>query len=340
MARTVTSRLLGSASAIFGASVLAFLFLRIVPSNPARLILGAHAPQASVEALYRQMGLNQPLWVQYWRYISAFFRGDWGFSFGNGQPVTTVFRERLPASLELGFYAFLFAFSAAVILALVATYRRRPLVDRFVRMVSYIALGTPAFWFGLLLLLVFSVYLGILPGPEGRLSTNTPPPPSITGFYTIDALLAGQLSTFADALKHLILPAIALAVPAFGYLVRLLRANLLEVAREPFLVVVRSKGLGHWRAFRRHALPNAFLPTLTASSLVFAELLTGSVLVETVFNWPGIGAETVQSILRQDYAVVQAFIFLSALAYVTATLITDLLYGVIDPRVRIPSVVR
>jgi ABC-type dipeptide/oligopeptide/nickel transport system permease component len=167
-----------------------------------------------------------------------------------------------------------------------------------------------------------------------------PPPPEVTRLYTVDALIAGQPGVFLDALRHLFLPAVALGLAPFAYLVRLLRANLLEVSREPFIVVVRSKGIGRWTAFARHALPNAFLPTLTASGLLLAQLLGGSVLVEKVFNWPGVGALVVDSILRQDYAVVQAFILLSAFAYVSINLVVDVLYGVIDPRVRVPSEAR
>jgi peptide/nickel transport system permease protein len=160
------------------------------------------------------------------------------------------------------------------------------------------------------------------------------PPPTVTGLYTVDAILTGQWGTLADALAHLLLPALTLGFAPFAYLVRLLRANLLEVAREQFILVVRSKGLGRWTAFARHALPNAFLPTLTAGGLLLAQLVAGSVLVERVFNWPGVGALVVTSILSQDYAVVQSFILLSAIAYVGVNLIVDMLYGVIDPRVR------
>ena len=167
------------------------------------------------------------------------------------------------------------------------------------------------------------------------MAVDTQAPDSITHFYTVDALLRGQFGVFIDAVRHLLLPAITLGLAPFAYLVRLLRANLLEVSREPFIVVVRSKGIGRLMAFARHALPNAFLPTLTAAGLILAQLLSGSVLVEVVFNWPGIGALVADSILRQDYAVVQTFILLSAFAYVIVNLVVDILYGVIDPRIRL-----
>lgn len=185
---------------------------------------------------------------------------------------------------------------------------------------------------------MFFSTLHILPGPEGRLSVQASPPPAVTRMYTIDALLAGELGTLWQAFLHLILPALALGVSSFSFLVRLLRANLLEVSREPFITVARGKGLRRWSAFRRHALPNAFLPTLTAGGLVLGEFLAGSVLIERVFNWPGVGSLVFDAIVKQDYAIVQTFILLSAVMFVLVNLVVDLLYAVIDPRVRIPSV--
>jgi len=172
---------------------------------------------------------------------------------------------------------------------------------------------------------------------DGRLSPTATAPPQVTGFYTIDALLAGQWGTFWDAAMHLVLPAVTLGFILFAVLVRLLRANLLGVEREHFLLVVKSKGIARWPAFVRHAVPNAVLPTMTAAGLLLAELLTGSVLVERVFNWPGVGGLIVDSIQRKDYAVTQAFILLVALAYVIVNAVVDLLYILIDPRTRLPA---
>jgi peptide/nickel transport system permease protein len=334
--RGIGEKFVGAFAAVFGASLIAFFLLRVLPGDPARLVVG---PLATPEALKQQenaMGLHQPVWTQYWRYIKGFVTGDWGFAYSAGETVRQQIGARLPATLELGFYAFVFSFVLAVLLALLATYRRRPVVDGTVRALSFFGLGTPPFWFGLVALLLFTQKWHVLPGPDGRLSPNYQPPPTVTHFYTIDALIAGQWGTARDAFAHLVLPVVTLALPPFAFLVRLLRANLLDISRENFIVVVRSKGLGRWPAYARHALPNAFLPTLTASGLLLAQLLTGSVLVETVFNWPGVGALVVDSILRQDFAVVQTFILLSAVFYVAINLTVDILYGYIDPRVRVP----
>lgn len=333
MTRYVISKVASAVVTVLGASLIAFVLLRLLPGDPVRLVVGRLATPAEVAATRRAMGLDLPVPVQFYRYLTGFVRGDWGYSYTVGQPVRTLIVTRLPASLELGFCAFVLAFAAALVLALLSV-RSRP-ADRIVRGLSFIGLGTPPFWLALLFLLLLSQHFHLFPGPEGRLSPGVPPPPPVTRFYTADALLAGQWGTFGDALRHLVLPALTLGFADFAFLVRLLRTNLMEVSREPFISVARGKGLVRSLALRRHALPNAFLPTLTVGGLVLAELLAGSVLIETVFDWPGVGALVAQSIQRKDYAVVETFILLSAVAYVVVNLVVDLLYGVIDPRVRV-----
>ncbi len=338
MGPVVARRVVGSLAAIFGASILAFVIMRVLPGDPARLILGPLAPPGAVRSIRHQLGLDQPIYVQYWRYITDFFKGNWGYSYSDGESVRQLIGDRAPATIELALFSFAITMIAAVGLALLTTYRHRPVADRTVRGISYLGFGTPPFFVALILLIIFFSTLHILPGPEGRLAPTTTPPPTVTHLYTVDALLAGQFGTFWQAFEHLILPAIALGLVEFSFLVRLLRANLLEVSREPFLTVARGKGLPRWRAFRRHALPNAFLPTLTVGGLILGEFLAGSVLIERIFNWPGVGALVFDAIEKQDYSVVETFILLSAVMFVVVNLIVDLLYLVIDPRVRIPAV--
>ena len=335
--RLVLGRLATSALALLGASLIAFVVLRVTPGDPARLFLGPFATQEAVDRLEDDLGLNEPIPVQYFRYMADFLRGDWGFAYTTGQPVATLLANRIPATIELGLYAFGFAVVFAVGLALVAAYRRGPISDGGARALSFLGLGVPPFWLGLMLLVIFFERLGWLPGPEGRLGLLTEPPPALTRLYTVDALIHGDLATFADALRHLVLPAVTLGLLPLAFLLRLLRANLLDVSGELFITVARSRGLSRWTVFVRHALPNAFLPTLTASGLILGQLLAGSVLVEKVFNWPGAGALVTDGILRQDFSVVQAFILLSALVYVLANVVVDVLAGLIDPRVRQPA---
>ena len=338
MSRVIAYRLLGSIAAIFGASLLAFLIMRVLPGDPARLILGPLASPKALAEVNHELGLDEPVFVQYWHYITDFFRGDWGYSYALGASVKSLFVERFPATIELALFSFIITMASAVGLALLSTYRHRPLTDTIVRTASYIGFGTPPFFLALLLLYFFFTKWHLLPGPEGRLAVGAVPPPSVTGLYPIDALLAGELNTFWESIRHLILPAIALGIGSFSFIVRLLRANLLEVSREPFLIVARGKGLPRWTAFRRHALPNAFLPTLTSAGLVLGEFLAGSVLVERVFDWPGIGSLVFEAIVKQDFVIVQAFILFSAVMFVLVNLMVDILYAVIDPRVRIPAV--
>lgn len=316
---------------IFGASVLAFLVLRAVPTNPARLIAGPFATEEVIAQVTASLGLDKPLPVQYFDYIVSFFSGDWGFSYSAGQPVLSQILQRLPASAELALYAFLFAFIGAVVITVAINYLRSVWLDRLLRLVSFISVGVPPFWLALLFLMVFFEQFGWFPGPVGR----GPAPEEIrTGLYTIDYLLAGNFSGFGTAFHHLALPSLALALGPFGYLVRLLRANMLDVVNEPFVTVLHAKGVAPVTTHFRHILPNAFLPTLTAGGLILAQLLGGSVLVERIFAWPGIGTLVIDGILRQDYAVVQAFIMLSAIIYIGVNLLVDILYGYVDPRVR------
>jgi ABC-type dipeptide/oligopeptide/nickel transport system permease component len=338
MGGVVTRRLLGSVGAILGATILAFIILRALPGNPARLIVGPLGTPQAVASVEHQIGLDKPVFTQYWLYISHFFEGNWGYSYADGKSVSSLIGERLPATIELALFSFAITMFFAIACALLVTYRRRPFADRILRGVAYLGFGTPPFFVALLLLIVFFRSFHILPGPEGRLGLQANPPPTITHLYTIDALIAGQFGTFWAALKHLILPGVALGLSSFSFIVRLLRANLLEISREPFITVARGKGLSRWTAFRRHALPNAFLPTLTAGGLVLGEFLAGSVLIERVFNWPGIGSLVFDAIVKQDFAIVQTFILLSAVMFVLVNLVVDLLYAVIDPRVRISSV--
>jgi ABC-type dipeptide/oligopeptide/nickel transport system permease component len=334
----IAKRVLGSLGAIFGATILAFIIMRALPGNPARLIVGPLATPQALASVSHEIGLDKPIFTQYWLFISHFFEGNWGYSYADGKSVSALIGERLPATIELAIFSFGITMICAILAALLVTYRRRPIADRILRGVAYLGFGTPPFFIALILLIVFFRSFHVLPGPEGRLGLQANPPPTVTHMYTLDALIAGKFATFWSAIEHLILPGVALGLSSFSFIVRLLRANLLEVSREPFITVARGKGLRRWTAFRRHALPNAFLPTLTAGGLVLGEFLAGSVLIERVFNWPGIGSLVFDAIVKQDYAIVQTFILLSAVMFVLVNLIVDLLYAVIDPRVRIPAV--
>lgn len=337
MLSIVVRRVVSSLAAIFGATLLAFIFLRVAPANPARLILGQFASDDAVAALTEKMGLNDPLPVQFGNFVVQFFTGDWGFSYSVGQSVAAALGDRLPASIELGLYAFGFALVGALVLGVAVTYKHRPVFDQIVNIAGFFGLGLAPFWLGIVLLLIFSQQTGLFPGPDGRLSPGVEPPPAITRMYTVDALLSGRIGTFADALWHLVLPAFTLGVASLAFLTRLLRANLRDVSRAPFILVAESKGLTRLATFRRHALPNAMIPTLMAAGLIFGQMLAGSVLVETVFHWPGVGALITDGILANDFSVVQVFVLLAAVGYVLINLVVDLIVARIDPRLRVET---
>ncbi|MVA81434.1 ABC transporter permease subunit [Agrobacterium vitis] len=331
MLRFIMERIFSALLTLLGASLIAFIVLRAVPTNPARLIAGPFATDEVIRQVEAALGLNKPLYIQYADYIVGFVRGDWGFSYSAGQPVLQQIGQRLPASAELALYAFLFAFIGAIFLTVFSVFARSRWLDRLLRGSAFVFVGVPPFWIALLFLIVFSENLGWFPGPVGR---GDAPPAVVTGLYSIDFLLAGDMSGFFGALHSLALPSVTLALGSLGYLIRLLRANLLDTANEPFVTVLHAKGVSGLAIAFGHVLPNAFLPTLTAGGLILAQLLGGSVLVERIYTWPGVGGLVIDGILRQDYAVVQAFILLSALIYIVVNFLVDILYGVVDPRVR------
>ena len=333
MIRVFAARLGTSLIALLGAALFAFIALRVAPGDPARLVLGPFATDEAIQALRTRMGLDDPLPLQFWHYLTSFVSGDWGWSYSLGQSVRALLGERFPATLELGLYAFLFALVAAVTLAVIGAFRRGPISDGVPRALSIFALAVPQFWFGIIALIVGFEMLGLFPGPSGRLPSGMAAPAGPTGLYTIDALLAGDPVTFLTALHYLALPAITLGLLPFGFLLRLLRANLLDVSNEPFVLVARAQGQSRLRVFLRYVLPNAIIPTLMASGLILGQLLAGSVLVERVFNWPGAGSLVTQGLLQQDYSVVQTFILLSAFIYILANLAIDLIAAAIDPRI-------
>lgn len=331
----VSKRLGVAVGTILGATLFSFLLLRKLPGDPARLVGGELADATTIQNLRAAMGLDKPLPVQFWHYLSTLGQGDLGFSYSTGQPVLDVVRTRLPATIELGLTGVLVAVLSAVVFGAVAVYRRRRGADVSLRVASSLAMGSPPFWLALVAILLLSVKLGVFPGPEGRLSPGAQPPPALTGLYTIDALRAGQFSTFADALWHLILPGATIAVGPFAFLSRLFRSQLRSTVREPFVLVARSRGIARRQVFVRHVVPNSLLPLVAATAMLLAELMTGSVLVEKVFGWPGVGSLTVDAILQKDFAVVQGVILLSAILYVTVSFLADVTYAAIDPRIRV-----
>ncbi|WP_053384828.1 ABC transporter permease [Leucobacter celer] len=332
--KAAVSRIATGLSAIVGASLLAFFLLRVAPGDPVALVLGPFATDEAKAALREQMGLDLPVWTQYIRYIGGIFRGDWGYSYTLGVEVRTLFADRLPASIELALAASLFAVVFAGLTAVLQVMSRRRWVQRTIDAVNLVGLSLPQFWLALLLIVGFAEVLGWLPGSSGRLSTGVLEPPHVTGLFSVDAILAGDWTAFADATAHLVLPAIALGLYSMAFLSRVFAANLRVAAGRPFVDIAIARGLTRRHAILRHAAPNAAITSLTAAGILVGLLMTGGVLVEGIFSWPGIGASVTSGIQSQDFSTVQAYVLFSAVVFVIINLAIELIILRIDPRVR------
>nr|MDP9337115.1 ABC transporter permease [Actinomycetota bacterium] len=286
MGRYLVRRIALAILVVVGVVVLTFVIARVVPGDPAVSWAGPHASREQIANVRHELGLDRSLPVQIVSYFGGVVRGDWGTSIHTHQPVLSDIMDRAPASIELVVTAMVFALTLAIPLGLVSARWSGRAPDGVIRIGAVLSVSMPAFWLALILQLVFFQRLHLLP-VAGQYDPNldyTHPLTQYTHMPVIDSLITGNWVVLRSALAHLVLPAITLGLAPLAFLVRLLRANLLDISRENFIVVVRSKGLGRWPAYARHALPNAFLPTLTASGLLLAQLLTGSVLVEKVFN--------------------------------------------------------
>ncbi|WP_405611958.1 ABC transporter permease [Streptomyces sp. NBC_01508] len=333
MLRLVARRLLQLIPTLLGLSVLLFLWLNRLPGGPASAILGERATEAEVARINRALGLDEPVWVQYGRFIKRIFQLDLGTSTQTGQPVWEEFTLRFPATVELGVAAMAIAIVVGIPLGYFAARRRGSWLDVTAVSGSLIGICIPVFFLALLLKGLFAVELGIFPS-YGRLSTGIDAT-SVTGFAVLDGLLTGELDASWDAIMHLVLPAIALASIPLAVIVRMTRASVLEVLDEDYVRTAESKGLDKRVVRSRHVLRNALLPVITAVGLLTGSLLSGAVLTESVFSFGGIGSFIRTSIDARDYPVLVGFILFIALVYVLINLLVDVAYSLIDPRVRV-----
>lgn len=332
MIHFLTRRLILLVFVIWGVSLVTFFLARVVPTDPARLIAGPRAGPEFLEIVRHDYGLDQSLPRQYFNYASGLLRGDLGRSFLTKRPVTTDLREFLPATAELTLASLLISLLFGLPIGIIAGVRRNTPVDYAGRTLATLGLSLPPFWIALLAQLVFYSGLTLLPVGE-RLSQETPTPPAVTGFYTIDSLLSGQFATFRDAVWHLTLPAIVLSFGTTAVLVRLVRSSLLEVLRQDYVRTARAKGLREGVVVLRHALRNALLPTVTIIGLQIGLLLSGALLVESIFTWPGIGRYSAQAISGADYNAIMGVTIVVALIYLLVNTLVDVLYAWLDPRI-------
>ena len=317
---------------LLGVSIVVFFMVRAIPGDPAQIMLGQQATQEQVEALRERMGLDKPVIVQYGLFLKDALRGDLGTSTSTGRPVTTELLARFPATLELTAFAMFIAVFVGVPVGVLSAVKQYSLLDKITAVLALTGLSMPIFWLAMILIVIFTVNLGLLPFP-GRLGTGISIT-AITGLVLVDSLLTLNFAGFWDGLLHLIMPALALGTIPMAVVMRMTRSSMLEVMGEDYVRTARAKGVVPWRVVFKHALRNAMLPTVTVIGLQVGLLMGGAVITETIFSWPGIGQIAYESIYRRDYAMIQGVVLYGALLFVLVNLLVDILYAILDPRVR------
>lgn len=332
--RLVLSRLGTAVPSLVGVVIVTFLLTRVLPGDPATYFAGPVASKEAIAQIQHQLGLDLPLWQQFARYVADLLHGDLGTSLTTGQPVLTEIANRLPASAELTLLALLLAVLVAIPLGLVAALRQGSWVDHLCRVLTTAGVSLPVFFTGLLAVYLFYFVLGWAPAPLGRLDSFLSAPPDHTGFLLVDSVIARDAEVFRNASAQLILPATTLAVFALAPLARITRAAMLAALSSDYIRTARASGLTGRTIVLTYAFRNALLPVLTTLGMVFSFLLGANVLVEKVFAWPGIGSYAVEALIASDFAPVQGFVLTMAILYILLNLFIDLLYGLVDPRMK------
>ena len=334
MFRYLVMRVAGMAVMAVLATLVVFLIATQVPGDPVLAQLGdLQASDPQMVARYRaRWGLDQPIWVQYWVFISGIAHGDFGMSISTQRPVLDDIRQYAPATVELATISFLLSILIGVPLGVLAAVRRDSWIDNVARFISLAGVSSPTFWLAFIMLALFYGGLQIAPGP-GRIDLAFLPPRSVTGLYLIDAALAGDWPAWRNAAAHLVLPAIVLASGTLGLITRTTRASMLEAMTQDYVRVARAKGLTERKVVLGHLLPNALIPVVTLGGLAYAVLLTGAVMTETIFSWPGLGRYTFRSAVALDFPGIMGITLVVAVVYLVINLLTDLSYALLDPRV-------
>jgi peptide/nickel transport system permease protein len=337
MLRFVVRRLLLLAPILLGVSLLVFVWIRALPGSPAQALLGERATPESIAQVRHQYHLDRPVYEQYWGYLQTLFHGDLGTSISSRRTVTYELEQRFPATIELAMYAMFFAVLCGVPLGFFAAKHYGGWFDNSSLVMSLIGISIPIFFLGLILKYVFAVRLGWLPS-DGRYDVILDaehPAKHPTNIYTLDALITGNWMALQDSIRHLILPAIALGTIPLAIIARITRASALDVQNEDYVRTARAKGMSPQTVDRRHVLRNALLPVSTIIGLQMGLLLSGAVLTETVFVWPGVGSWLKDAIFNRDYPVLQGGILFLAVVFVLVNLVVDVSYAIINPRIRL-----
>lgn len=342
----IVTRILLAIPTVLILLTLVFALVRAIPGNPFITSLGEHYNKAQVAALNLKYGLDQPIYIQYAKYIAAVFQGDLGNSFiGSQRPVIAWIAEKFPATVELTIASMIVALLVGILGGVQAAYRRNSAVDYGVRVYGNVIYSLPIFWLGVIFQIIFAVYLHWLP-PNSRISTVTAAPSAIVfslgpikintaGYYVLNSILTGNLSAFQDTAAHLVLPALTLGLVLSGVFTRITRGNMLDTLGRDFITAGRARGLSETNVVYKHALKNASIPIFTVIGLQFALLLAGAILTETVFSWDGVGLFLYNSILNRDYPSIQGVIVIYAILVAAISTIVDIAYAFLDPRIRL-----
>jgi len=329
----VLERILITIPIVFGVAIIVFFFMRLTPGDPVDIMMGHGGAVAAgeMEQLRHEFHLDEPLPVQLWLFLQDAVRGDLGYSYVQKRPVSELIGERLPATIELAGGALFFALLIAIPIGIISAVRQRSLIDQFSMAGAFIGTSMPAFWLGIVLILLFSVRLHWLP-VQGRIVYGAGLQEK-TGFYVLDSLLTGNWTALISSLKHLVLPSVSLGAAVAAIVARVLRSSMVEILRQDYITLARAKGQAEYLVVMKHALRNALIPTVTVVGLQVGALLGGNMIVETVFGWPGLGRLVVQAIFERDFPLIQGTVMVYALTYVTANLIVDILYTYLNPKI-------
>ncbi len=333
--RAFIERLLQLVPVLLGVALVVFLMMALTPGDPVEIMVGGdeNITEAQMDQMRHELGLDLPLPVRFFHFIGKAVVGDFGLSFYHRRPVIDVLLERLPATVELALAAMMVALAIAIPAGIVAAVRRGSLFDKLATTISVAGVAIPNFWLGIMFIMFFAVQLGWLP-VSGQTAGNINIP-RVTGFMLIDSVLWGRPSALLDVLKHLALPAITLGTGLSALLMRVTRTSMIETMQQEYVAFATAKGLSRGRVLLHHALRNALIPVVTVIAIDFGSLLSGSIITETIFAWPGVGRLLIEGVTTRNYPLVQTAVLMFALFYIAASLVADILYVVLNPRIRL-----
>ena len=327
----IIKRLLMLIPVLLGTSIIAFSLIHLAPGDPAKTMAGEHASQRTINAIREKYGLDKPLYIQYGIWLNRALHGDMGRSIVSNEYVAKEILDRFPSTFELTFFAMILAIAIGTMAGIISASKQYSALDYTFMGIALFGLSMPVFWLGIMLMMIFGVYLRWLP-IGGRINILIPFH-RITGFYLLDSIITGNFAALISTLRYLILPSTALATIPMATIARVSRSSMLEVLRQDFIRTERAKGLSERVVIYKHAVRNAMIPVITVIGLNFGLLLAGAILTETVFSWPGIGRYVVNAVRMRDYPAVQGCVLFFAFVFVIVNLVTDILYVYIDPRI-------